>query len=63
MSLDGYLDGWMDNVLFKFISIELWVWCGVAEVYSMSCLLIQFLLTYSIQFVVIGSAVSDRQCE
>ena len=45
----------MDNVLLKFIPIKLWVWCGVAEVYSMSCLLIQFLPTYSIQSVAIGS--------
>ena len=55
------MDGWMDNVSLKFISIKLWVWCGVAEVYSnsMSCLLIQ-LPTYSIQSVAIGRVVSDR---
>ena len=53
------MDGWMKNVLLKFISIKLWVWCGVAEVYLMSCLLIQ-LPTYSIQSVAIGSVVSDR---
>ena len=35
---------------FKFITIKLWMWCGVAEVNSMSCLLIQFLLTYSTEF-------------
>ena len=33
----------MDNVVFKFISIKIRVGCGVAEVYSMSCLLIQFI--------------------
>jgi hypothetical protein len=33
----------MDNVAFKFISIKIRVGCGVAEVYSMSCLLIQFI--------------------
>ena len=49
----------MDNVSLKFISIKLWVWCGVAEVYSMSCLLIQ-LPTDSIQSVAIGGVVSDR---
>ena len=47
---------------FKFISIKLLVWFGVAEVYSMSCLLIQ-LLTDLIQSVAIGSVVSDRWCE
>ena len=58
--MDGWMDGWMDNVSLKFISIKLWVWCGVAEVYSMSCLLNQFLPTYSIQSVAIGSVVSEK---
>ena len=32
---------------FKFISITMWVWCGVAEVYSMSCLPLQFVYLFN----------------
>jgi len=42
----------MDNLVQVYFNKN-WVWCGVAEVYSMSCLLIQFLLTYSIQLGVV----------
>jgi hypothetical protein len=48
-----------DGVVFKFILIKERVGCGVAEVYSMSCLLIQ-LPTDSIQSVAIGGVVGDR---
>ena len=48
----------MDNVSLKFISIKLWVLCGVAVWGGGS--LLDVLLTYSIQSVAIGSVVSDR---
>ena len=32
----------MDNLVQVYFNKN-WVWCGVAEVYSMSCLLIQFI--------------------
>ena len=48
----------MDNLVQVIYFNKNWVWCGVAEVYSMSCLLIQ-LPTDSIQSVTIGSVVSD----
>ena len=46
------MDGWMDNVLLKFISIKLWVWGGGS--------LLDVLPTDSIQSVAIGCVVSDR---
>ena len=49
----------MDNLVQVIYFNKNWVWYGVAEVYSMPCLLIQ-LHTDSIQSVVIGGVVSDR---
>ena len=52
---DWWLDGWMDNVVFKFISVNKnsgGVWGGGS--------LLDVLPTDSIQSVAIGGVVSDR---
>ena len=54
-SVEYLMNGWMSGLCtFKIISFKLWVLCGVAEVYSMSCLLVQFYLLIQFSLWLLG---------